>query len=932
MFIALGAVLFMALNVQAQTPPSIKSNDRYEKGVLDNGLTYYIYSTDVKEDRASFYMIQNVGSILENDDQKGLAHFLEHMAFNGTENFEGKGILNTLQNYGAVFGKNINAYTSFDETVYNINDIPVKEEAVLDTCLLVLHDWSDYLSLTETEIDAERGVVNEEWRTRQNGQMRIMMEQAPIRLNHSKYAERFPIGEMDIVQNFDYETLRDFYHDWYRTDLQAIAVIGDVDVELVRGKIEKLFGGIKAIDAPLERKEYKIDDNETLNYSMAMDKEVPYVSIQYLDRSMKNKAVVGQQKVIADLVQNMVIQMFNGRLQELAQKADTPYIGAGMSEGSYSRNNNTFSLYVRPKKDMQLAAFDTVMKELYSAKKYGFTGAEIDRSKKAVISRYESYLNRIDELSHAEIANAIQSNYLENEDLNDPEAEFELVKMVLSQVPAGAFQQFINMMFDDKSVTLLVTGVEAEKNLSEVDAVAVIEGYKAGNGLKEFKDDFEGKTLMTGVEVVDGSIVSETKNESLGSTTYVLGNGIKVHYKYTDKNVNQVNVRALSYGGKSLVSDDDLISADYAVTIASRSGLNEYTATDLQKVLTGTTARVGLGIGGITESVNGSSLNKDFETAMQLIYLKLEKPRFDQESYDILKTTFVQIVERRASDINAKKQDTLSSILYGVNNPRRPKIDMDYVNSISLEAAQEVYKTRFANPADFEFYIVGDIQEDVVKKMISMYLGSLKTDASAPKEQYLDKEVKLISDKIDQKVALEMEVPKGSVYIGMESEYAYSLKNDILNQMLADLLDLRLTETLREEEGGTYGAGVSGGMSKRPNEEASLSVFFDCEPEKVESLTAIVYQELEKLSSGDVLDNDLEKTRSNYLKEREEAKEKNSFDMNRLVNFYREGYDMNDPANYEDIVKSIEAKDIAKFAKKAFKKGDKYQVIFVPKS
>lgn len=925
LFSFLLSMSLMAQNTILNDP--LPENDRVTKGVLPNGLTYYIYKTEVVKDAASYYIIQNVGSVLENDDQQGLAHFLEHMAFNGTDNFPDKGILNTLQKEGAVFGKDINAYTSFDETVYNMNNIPSTPELV-DTCLLVLSDWSNYLSLEDEEIDAERGVIKEEWRTRQNGGMRIFERSMPTMFNNTVYASRMPIGKMDVVDNFKYKALRDFYHDWYRTDLQAIAVIGDVNVAEVEAKIKTLFSPIPAVDNPRERFIVSIPDNDKLMFSSASDEEVTSAAISFAIRHPKNLGDETVADLKESLLNSMVTMMLSDRLRELSDKPDATFLRAFVSYGENSRATNELTLRVSPKPDQQHAAFETVMKELNRAVKFGFTSEEIDRSITKFNNSYENQISKLNDRSHASIQNMIQSNYLENATMTDIAKEYVLAKQIFEALTVAEMHAIIKNLYTAKNRYITATGVNGNKNLTEDEALQIIASTESDPSLTAYADAFSGKTLLGDLNIKKGKIKSEKDNKATGSTTFTLSNGIKVHYKFVDKNKNDVRMNALSYGGLSLVDDAKLPSAQYVNSLVSTSGLGDYSSTDLSKVLAGKTASTRIFISDISEGITGSSSTKDAETMFQMTYLRFAKPRFDQDAFKVLVGNLENYLISRSNNINEKIKDSINVALYGKNNPKQPLFTQDYINSVSFETMQQLYAERFKNASDFEFFIVGDIAKDQLKPLLEKYIASIPTKKQT--ENYKDNTAEWLSNKIDKDVLLKMEDPKSTVRITYKNDFAYSLKDALIARALGDILTLRYTETLREQEGGTYGASAYAGLSKRPVEKATIIVAFDCNPDKVDTLVGIVHGELLKIAAGDIKQGDLDKTTTNYLKERGQEKGFNQYDMSVLTNFYRENYDMNDPANFEDIVKKISVNDIKEFTSKVLKGAHTSEIVVKP--
>lgn len=922
-------VLFLSTQITAQ---SLNYNEKLpvdksiRKGVLPNGLTYYIKSTDVVKDAASYYIIQNVGSILEDDNQQGLAHFLEHMAFNGTKNFKGKGILNTLQKHGAIFGKDINAYTAFDETVYNLNNIPTKD-GLVDTCLLVLHDWSNYLLLTEKEIDAERGVIKEEWRTRQDGQMRLYQTSLPIMFNHSKYAKRLPIGLMSIVEGFKYKALRDFYHDWYRTDLQAIAIVGDINVDQIERKIKKLFSKIPAVKNPRKRFIVDIPESTELGFSLGMDPEISTAGIEFGIRHKKSLA----DETVADLKESllnaMVTNMLSARIREKAQDPNAPFLGARVGYQSMARTTNTLGVRISPKPGKQQAAFAAVLAELVRAVKFGYVQGELDRTIKQFSNFYETQIKSKDDQPHGTIIRGIQNNYLENSSMTDIKEEYAIAKKIFASVTLKDLHETIKKLYTKKNRYLNVTGVKGKNNLTEAQAKQIIAGVENSPRITPYTEAFKGKTLVSGVKINKGSIVKEAQNKEIGATVFTLSNGAKVYYKYADKQKDKVAFEAVSYGGKSLVKDGDLPSADLMGNLIQMSGLGDYSATDLPKVLAGKSANVRPELGEITEGLKGNSTTKDVETMLQLAHLYFVKPRFDKKAYQVLQGGINNYLLRRAKDIKEKMRDGVTTTLYG-QHPRKRIFNQDFVKDISFDKIKAVYQDRFANAADFDFYIVGDIKAAQLKPLLAKYIASIPTTSA--KENFKDVGAQWKSKRVDEDIFMKMEDPKSNVNIAYKAKEKFTPANLVAAKALGDILQLRLTERLREDEGGVYSPSVWARLFKEPKSQVYVSTSFDCNPDLAEKLIKIVHEELGKIAKGKILTEDLEKTRTNFLKEREQAKNNNSYDMNLLKTFYRDGYNMNEAKNYESIVKKLSKKDIKKIAKKA-RKGQSFEIVFKPK-
>ena len=898
-----------------------------KKGRLPNGMTYYIKNTDVVKNATSYYIIQNVGSILENEDQRGLAHFLEHMAFNGTESFPGKGILNTLQKHGAVFGKDINAYTGFDETVYNLNDIP-NEEGLIDTCLTVLKDWSNYLLLTDEEIDAERGVIKEEWRTNQNGRRRLFEKKMPVIFNNSKYVERIPIGLMSVVENFDYKALRDFYHDWYRTDLQAIAIIGDINVDDIEQKIKEKFSNIPAVNNPKERFVVDIPDNKEMTFVFGTDPEVSTASISLGIRHKKTL----ENETIADLkrslLESMVINMLSSRIVEQSQKPDASFLAAQVGYGKLTRTSNAFSMNIFPKINKQQEAFKDILKEVNRAVKFGFTNTEVDRAIAEIKSSYENQIAKKNDISHKQIERAIQDNFLENKTITNVEKEYDIAKQLLNDITKEELQQTIKDMYTKDNRYVAVTGVEGQDNLTEEQVKQIISNVENDASIEPYTETLEGKSLVSGLNMKPGIIEDTTLDEVVGATTFVLGNGIKVHYKFVDKEKDKVFLTAISYGGTSLLSDDELSSASLLRNLVQMSGLGNYNAADLKKILAGKTANVRIGLSEINEFLSGSSNTKDVETMLQMAHLYFVKPRFDEQAFQVLKSNIDNYIVRRSNDIKEKMKDSLTVTLYGKNNPKEHIFDEDYAKGISFEKIKNVYNERFANASDFDFYIIGDVKEEQLKPLLEKYIASIPTNNIH--ETFKNNGSEWISNRIDKDIYLTMEDPKASVNIAYKKDMPYTIKNSVYADALGDILQLRITETVRETEGGAYSPRANANFTREPKSQVNVAFKFDCNPELVDKLVNIVNAELQKIAEGNISDNDLNKTRTNFLKEREQSKDKNAYDMQLLTSFYRYNENINDPKNFEDIVNIMSKKDIQEMAKQVLDGGKSYEVVFRP--
>ena len=926
--ITLLAIAFCLITNAQNLNDALPKDQTIKKGVLPNGMTYYLHSTDVTKNVASYYIIQNVGSVLEKDNQQGLAHFLEHMAFNGTKNFEGKGILNTLEKEGIVFGKDINAYTSFDETVYNINNVPTTPE-LTETGLQVLHDWSNYLLLTEEEIDAERGVIKEEWRTRQNGRMRILQQTIGTMFGNSIYSKRLPIGLMDIVENFEYKALRDFYHDWYRTDLQAIAIVGDFDIDDMETKIKAKFSSIPAVTNGPKRELVKIADNDELKYAIAMDEEVSTASIQFTirhDNNLANETILDlREKLLNRIISSILKERFNS----ISQKPEAPFLAVRAGYGGFTRLHNAFNVSISPKEGQQQEAFKLAFTEINRAVKFGFTKAEINRVITKQNSNYENQIAKLEDRSHRQIIRMMQSNYLSNSNMTDLVKEYDIAKQLFKSITQDDLLKQMQKLYTKKNRSVIVTGVKDKNNLAKNEIIEILSEIENSKDLKPYEEEDTLKSLMSGVNLTSGKIVNKETNSTLGFTTYTLSNNVKVHYQFVNKDKNKVKLAAQSDGGTSLLSTKDLPTASILGNVVNMSGLGDFSATELPKVLAGKKANANFRIRGLSESISGGSSTKDVETMLQLTNLRFTKPRFDETAFNVFQQNVDNYLVRKSQDLRSKMNDSLTATLYGKNHPVRRIFDKEYATEFNFNKVKSIYKSRFENVGDFQFFIVGDVTAENLEPLLEKYIASIP--ATEEKENWKNNSIDWIQDHTDKDIFMTMKDPKTSVKIAIKNEIPYSLKNSYLMSALGKILTLRYTEALREEEGGTYGARSRGSLSKKPIHQAYLSVSFDCNPDLAEKLIGIVYKEIDLIKNGTIQQNDLDKVLTNFIKEREESKSSNNYEMAAMRTLILEGYDRNAPENFADIINTITVKDIQEIATKLLHNHKSYEVVFKPK-
>ena len=928
LFLAITFMPFMA-NSQNMMEMPVPLDETVRTGKLENGLTYYIKHNEEPKERASFYIIQNVGALLEDDNQNGLAHFLEHMAFNGTEHFEGKGIINTLEKHGVAFGRNINAYTSFGETVYNMSDVPVLHEGLVDTCLLVLHDWSNYLLLTDEEIDAERGVISEEWRTRRNAGFRMRATYFPVLFKGSKYAERDVIGDLDIIKNFEYETLRKFYHDWYRSDLQAIAVVGDIDVDEVEGKVKELFAKIPAVEDAQERPDFKIPEHEETLFVVATDKEAPQSSISIY---IKHEGTKAEDKNLGYLrgqyTHNLFNTMVRERISELLQKGTPPFVVGGISFSGFIGGYDALSISATANPNQEDVALKAIYTEAQRIVQHGFHASELGRAKTNLLTSMESAYKQRDKISNDRYVRGFQQHYLSGEPYTSAEFDWQFGQKILETIEVEEINAKVKDWIVPANRVIIVMGPEGEDviHLTEDEALSIISEVEDST-IDPYEDSAEVTSLIS-EELTGSKVISEKKLEDLDAIEWKLANNATIIYRHADYEKDNVTIRAISPGGSSIFEADAMSSAMMLPQFIGAFGVGEFDAVALKKVLTGKKASVNVALGDLNESVVGSSTPKDFETMMQLLYLQFEQPRFDTEAYGALQSRYVAYLANMANNPQKIMGDSLSLILTDYNE-RTKLVTPELFNDISVEKIEQLYTDRFQDAGDFTFIIVGNIEAEVAKTMAEKYIGSLSDN---PREEtWIDRKVSGPEGKTVKEIEIPLETKKANVVININKEMPYSPAENLKLSVLQAILRLRYTEEIREKEGGTYGVRVSASSSHFPVAEKTLQMQFDTDPEKANHLKNLLIVEIDKIIENGPTEEDLDKVVKNMLKEREQAKEHNNYWMGTLSTYLLHGYNRDADENFASVLNSMSTADVQKFTSELMTGNNLVDIIFKPK-
>jgi zinc protease len=921
------AVLLICATAQGQTDKILPADPAYRIGRLDNGLTYYIRHNTEPAGRASYYIIQNVGSILEKDNQNGLAHFLEHMAFNGTLHFPAKTLLGTLEKHGVAFGENINAYTSWDQTVYNLSDVPADSPGLVDTCLMILADWSDFITLDEEEIDKERGVIMEEWRTRRTAQWRMMTQMLPVIFEGSMYASRDIIGDTAVIKNFTPERLRQFYHDWYRTDLQAIAVVGDIDVDETERKIRQVFSSIPAVENAIPRPENTLTPKTGTRYLLVTDPEATQtvISLIIVDREADKKP--RDLDYIRDgFVISLMNRMLRTRFSEIVQKGTPPFIGGSLDYDSFiARNYNALTLSASIRDDEEAQGFEAALTEFERARRYGFTVGEITRARATMLSNFENLYKQKDKISNDDWASQIIDNFLTGEPITSLDFQYDYYKKILPDITPEEVTRKLREFITDDNRFIYIQGPDDKEHLTEAEAMAIIEKVSAAD-IKPY-EDISGGTELISEELPGAEVTGTVELQKLGAVEWTLSNGARVVFRHADYEKDNVTLSGYASGGSSRYPDSLVPSLSLFPQIISMYGAGEFDNIALTKMLAGKKASVSLGLQETMQTISGSSTPKDFETMMQLLYLRFASPNYNREAYDAIIGRYTAVVNMMQKDPDKMMSDSLSMNMTGYN-PRTFLLTPESMKSIKYDDINYIYKTSFNDASAFTFFITGNIDMSEAREMAARYIGSLPSRHLA--ETYRNLGIKQPDGIVRKEIPIPMAVPKATVVISYSARAKYKPAGYINMDVLQGILDLVYTEKVREEMGGTYGITVNASSQKRPEERSSLLVAFECDQDRASELKQIIYQELEGIAKDGPRQIDLDKTVSNLLKTREEAREHNSYWAATVRAFYLTGIDSNDSRNYVDILNKLTAKDIRKAVKKFMAEADLLELVFVP--
>ena len=925
-------LLLASATASAQQMPPIPVDEDVRMGRLDNGLTYYIRHNAWPEQRAEFYIAQRVGSIQENDEQRGLAHFLEHMCFNGTEHFKGNDIVKWCETIGVKFGRDLNAYTSIDQTVYNISNVPTTREGIIDSCLLILHDWADGLLLEPEEIQKERGVIHEEWRLRTSAQMRMLERDLPQLYPDSKYGHRMPIGLMEIIDNFEPQVLRAYYEKWYRPDNQAIIVVGDFDVDRVEQKIKDLFSPIKLPENPAPVVAEAVPDNAEPIFVVDKDKEMQFSIVEMFFKTdpIPEEIKTNMQYLIIDYLKDAAIGMLNDRLSELAQKPDCPYLQASASYGQYllSKTKDAFGVDALPKEGQTEAAMKAAFIEARRAAEFGFTATEYKRYQQNFTSQLDKQFSNKDKRYNNQFCRQYVNHYLDNEPIPSLDEYYQLMKQLVPMMPVEAVNQLMQQFVPANDSNLVVLNMNQEKDGAVYPTAESLKQAMAearAEKLEAYVDNVKDEPLITQLPQA-GKIVKEVAGKKFDYKELTLSNGAKVVLKQTDLKKDQVIITSEGFGGSSLYGEKDFANIKFFDDVIEASGLGNFSHTELEKALAGKIASASLSLGTDRINITGSSTPNDVETMLQLVYLYFTKINKDQESYDNTMKTTELMLKNKLLQPEAVFSDSLTLTLQN-HSKRFAPASVEDLAQVSYDRILAMAKEQTANAAAFTFTIIGNYDEATLRPLIEQYLASLPGNV---KKVVKGKDVEdSFKGDVKNNFRRKMETPKAiAVMLWKNDKMDYTLENSIRASMAGQILTMLYTEKIREEASAAYSVMAQAGLSRDDyRTTGTVLVYCPMKPEKGDIAVKIMDEEVQNLCKA-VDAEKLAKVKEYMLKDIDDQAKTNNYWI-RQINRLRD-YNVDFHTDYKKTVEAQTPETIMTFMKELLKSGDRVEVIMLP--
>ena len=931
--LTMGAFAAQAQDMSQLMQP-LPVDQKVRVGHLDNGLTYYIRHNEEPKNQAFFYIAQKVGSIQEEESQRGLAHFLEHMCFNGTTHFPDSSLIEYLESIGVKFGAQLNAYTSVEETVYNIDNVPAREGAI-DSCLLILHDWSHDLTLDGKEIDKERGVIHGEWRMRNTGFTRILVKHLEELMSNGRHGRRFPIGLMEVVDECPYDTLRAYYHKWYRPDLQGIIVVGDIDVDQVEGKIKNLFGPIKVQQPVAKREFYAVPDNAE---AVVVADSDPEVTSQVVMISMKHPAIPDSVRntlpiYMAETMVSTAARVINQRLNELSLKADCPFQGASVDDGSFllsSKVTGAFNIEVVPKEGRVEEAVKAVMEEVYRVDQFGFTKGEIDRAVLNRLSGMEQLFNNRDKQRSINYAHEYYSSFLNNDPIPGIEYEYNIMKQILPQIPTEAFSQTIQQYISRTDSNLVVLSLNPEKEGLAIPTKEQLLG--AIHAAQQSQLTPWVDNVKTGPLISNLPKPGKVKKEAAGpcdSKILTLSNGVKVIMKQTDFKDDEIRMMAWSEGGMGRYPDSERINLQVFDGVAGHSKIGGFTSTELSKALAGKNVNSSADVSLREESFAGFSSKKDIQTLFELIYMTFQPREKDEDAVASYLNSLRENLRNKALDPMSSLQDSIQATLYG-HNPRIKPITEAEVDKVNYDRILEMWADRFADASDFTFFFLGNIDESQIRELSAQYLATLPKVKR--KDKAVDPGLKMVTGDVTNRYQKKMETPQSFIVCAWTGDTEMTVRNTALMTILGNCVSEIYLKKIREELGAAYSTSAQGVVTRGSDDRPRyvLQTAFPLKPEMTDTCLQIVQDVFDDVCENGVSQESLTKAKEYLLKTFAQNQRENGFWMNRIASIVRRNYD---PAeDYEKIIQGITAENVRQMAVTIKADGNRVRIVMEPQA
>ena len=928
-FVAIAGFACLPVAVRAQQMPPVPVDKEVRIGKLDNGLTYYIRHNEYPKNQVDFYIAQKVGSILEEDNQRGLAHFLEHMCFNGTRNFPGSSMIKWLETVGVKFGYNLNAYTSIDETVYRISSVPTERIGVQDSCLMILSDWADGLLLEGKEIDEERSVIHEEWRSQLPPNMRIMEKLLPELYPDSRYGHRLPIGTMEVVDHFPHQALRDYYEKWYRPDLQGIVVVGDIDVDRIEGKIKEMFSKIEKPVNPAERVYFPVADNEKPIVAFGSDKEqdkyVAQIMFKYdaLPDSLKGTMADVTTAYLLDMAQ-MMLQV---RLNEQGQKADAPFAAASAFYGEFimAKTKQAFQFAMLPKGNSFDEGLKAVYREALRAKRGGFTTTEYARCRTEYLSQLEKAYNNRNQQENKTLAESYVRNFIDKKPIPGIETEYQMMSMIVNQIPVEAVNQVFSQIVSDKNLVVLgmMPAREGESCPKDEDILALLSQVEAEN-IAPYVDNVKDEPLVSELPAA-GKVVKENVLSDFGAKEWILSNGAKVILKKTDFKADEINMMAVAKGGTSVYGNDKAADLMFMPAVLEQHGLGSFTNSELTKLMAGKQVSLKVSLDDYVRRLSGNTTPKDLKTYMEMIYMTFTGLTVTPDEFTAMQNLYKGLIQNQAQNPNFVFQKKVQEYLY--SSPNKQVFGVSDIEKANREDILSIIREQLANAAEFTFVFSGNFDEAELKALVEQYIATLPSVKGKKQELKHSPAVEIKSGNEEKEFSLKMEVPQGSAAVIISGKMPYSFKNRLMASMSAQIISARLLSEVREKEGAVYSIYTQGSQDRLSEVSVVYQTIFQVKPEKKDRALGIIRSEFENLAKETPVE-ELGKVKEFMVKQITGDEQTNSYWCSMMAG--NELLPSEVCVKAEQVIQSITPKEISGYVNEVMKQNNYRVLVMMP--